>query len=156
MEPTTLFNILITILLIKFVLDTVLNHLNAKHFNDTPPDEVSDVYEIDEYQKSQHYKKTNHNFNITSSLFSLIITLSFFFFNGFLIVDDIARGFSDNTIMITLIFFGIISIGSDLISIPFSLYKTFVIEDEIDQKPATLSNKISNARNASLFIFMRS
>ena len=130
MEPTTLFNILITILLIKFVLDTVLNHLNAKHFNDTPPDEVSDVYEIDEYQKSQHYKKTNHNFNITSSLFSLIITLSFFFFNGFLIVDDIARGFSDNTIMITLIFFGIISIGSDLISIPFSLYKTFVIEEE--------------------------
>ena len=37
MEPTTLFYILITILLIKFVLDTVLNHLNAKHFNDTPP-----------------------------------------------------------------------------------------------------------------------
>ena len=32
--------------------------------------------------------------------------------------------------MITLIFFGIISIGSDLISIPFSLYKTFVIEEE--------------------------
>ena len=53
MEPTTLFNILISILLIKFVLDTVLNHLNAKHFNDTPPNEVSDVYEIDEYRKSQ-------------------------------------------------------------------------------------------------------
>ena len=34
MEPSTLFNILITILLIKFVLDTVLKHLNAKHFND--------------------------------------------------------------------------------------------------------------------------
>ena len=66
MEPTTLFNILISILLIKFVLNTVLNHFNAKHFNDTPPNEVSDVYEIDEYQKSKHYKKTNHNFNITS------------------------------------------------------------------------------------------
>ena len=83
MEPTTLFYILITILLIKYVLDTVLNDLNAKHFTDTIPSEVYDVYEIDEYQKSQSYKKTNHNFSKITSLFSLITTLSFFFFNGF-------------------------------------------------------------------------
>lgn len=129
MEPTTLFYILITILLIKYVLDTVLNDLNAKHFNDTIPSEVYDVYEIDEYQKSQSYKKTNHNFSKITSLFSLITTLSFFFFNGFSIVDSIAREFSNNIISITLIFFGIIIIGSDIISIPFSLYKTFVIEE---------------------------
>ena len=130
MEPSTLFNILITILLIKFVIDSVLNHLNAKHFNDTLPNDVSDVYEINEYQKSQSYKKTNHNFSKITSLFSLITTLLFFFFNGFSIVDEIARGFSNNIIIITLIFFGIIIIGSDIISIPFSLYKTFVIEEK--------------------------
>ena len=129
MEPTTLFYILITILLIKYVLDTVLNDLNAKHFTDTIPSEVYDVYEIDEYQKSQSYKKTNHNFSKITSLFSLITTLSFFFFNGFSIVDSIAREFSNNIISITIIFFGIIIIGSDIISIPFSLYKTFVIEE---------------------------
>ena len=130
MEPSTLFNILITILLIKFVIDSVLNHLNAKHFNDTLPNDISDVYEINEYQKSQSYKKTNHNFSKITSLFSLITTLLFFFFNGFSIVDEIARGFSNNIIIITLIFFGIIIIGSDIISIPFSLYKTFVIEEK--------------------------
>ena len=130
MEPSTLFNILITILLIKFVIDSVLNHLNAKHFNDTLPNDVSDVYEINEYQKSQTYKRTNHNFSKITSLFSLITTLLFFFFNGFFIVDEIARGFSNNIIIITLIFFGIIIVGSDIISIPFSLYKTFVIEEK--------------------------
>ncbi len=130
MEPSTLFNILITILLIKFVIDSVLNHLNAKHFNDTLPNDVSDVYEINEYQKSQTYKRTNHNFSKITSLFSLITTLLFFFFNGFSIVDEIARGFSNNIIIITLIFFGIIIVGSDIISIPFSLYKTFVIEEK--------------------------
>ena len=130
MEPSTLFNILITILLIKFVIDSVLNHLNAKHFNDTLPNDVSDVYEINEYQKSQTYKRTNHNFSKITSLFSLITTLLFFFFNGFFIVDEIARGFSNNIIIITLIFFGIIIVGSDIISIPFSLYKTFVIEQK--------------------------
>jgi STE24 endopeptidase len=137
MEPSTLFNILITILLIKFVIDSVLNHLNAKHFNDTLPNDVSDVYEINEYQKSQSYKKTNHNFSKITSLFSLITTLLFFFFNGFSIVDEIARGFSNNIIIITLIFFGIIIIGSDIISIPFSLYKTFVIEEKFGFNKST-------------------
>ena len=137
MEPSTLFNILITILLIKFVIDSVLNHLNARHFNDTLPNDVSDVYEINEYQKSQTYKRTNHNFSKITSLFSLITTLLFFFFNGFFIVDEIARGFSNNIIIITLIFFGIIIIGSDIISIPFSLYKTFVIEEKFGFNKAT-------------------
>ena len=137
MEPSTLFNILITILLIKFVIDSVLNHLNAKHFNDTLPNDVSDVYEINEYQKSQTYKRTNHNFSKITSLFSLITTLLFFFFNGFFIVDQIARGFSNNIIIITLIFFGIIIVGSDIISIPFSLYKTFVIEEKFGFNKAT-------------------
>ena len=137
MEPSTLFNILITILLIKFVIDSVLNHLNAKHFNDTLPNDISDVYEINEYQQSQSYKKTNHNFSKITSLFSLITTLLFFFFNGFSIVDEIARGFSDNIIIITLIFFGIIIVGSDIISIPFSLYKTFVIEEKFGFNKST-------------------
>ena len=137
MEPSTLFNILITILLIKFVIDSVLNHLNAKHFNDTLPNDISDVYEINEYQQSQSYKKTNHNFSKITSLFSLITTLLFFFFDGFSIVDEIARGFSNNIIIITLIFFGIIIIGSDIISIPFSLYKTFVIEEKFGFNKST-------------------
>ena len=137
MEPSTIFNILITILLIKFVIDSVLNHLNAKHFNDSLPNDVSDVYEINEYQQSQSYKKTNHNFSKITSLFSLITTLLFFFLNGFSIVDEIARGFSNNIIIITLIFFGIIIIGSDIISIPFSLYKTFVIEEKFGFNKST-------------------
>ena len=57
MEPSTLFNILIAILLIKFIIDSVLNHLNAKHFDDALPNDISDVYEINEYQQSQSYKK---------------------------------------------------------------------------------------------------
>ena len=129
MEPISLFYIIISILLVKFMLDTLLNHLNAKHFNDTLPEEVSNVYDINEYKKSQSYKKVNHNFTIVTSSFSLIVTLCFFFFNGFSLVDNIARKFSDNIIIITLIFFGILMIGSTIINIPFSLYKTFVIEE---------------------------
>jgi STE24 endopeptidase len=47
---------------------------------------------------------------------------------GFSAVDGAARSFSTNLIAISLIFFGIIGLASDLINIPFSWYDTFIIE----------------------------
>lgn len=130
MNPTTLFYILIAILIVNFIIDKILDILNSRHFDDVIPSELEDVYEKEEYEKSQAYKKTNAKFSTITGLFSLVVTLAFFFFDGFKYVDEIARGYSSNTIVITLIFFGIILIGSDLINTPFSMYKTFVIEEK--------------------------
>ncbi|MBL4643549.1 MAG: M48 family peptidase, partial [Flavobacteriaceae bacterium] len=130
MNPTTLFYILIAILIVNFIIDKVLDILNSRHFDDVIPSELEDVYEKEEYEKSQAYKKTNAQFSTITGLFSLVLTLVFFFFDGFKYVDEIARSYSSNTILITLIFFGIILIGSDLINTPFSIYKTFVIEEK--------------------------
>ena len=130
MTSTTLFYIIIGILILNFIVDKVLNYLNAQHFKDVLPDEIADVYDAEEYKKSQIYKTTNYKFGILTSTFSLLITLLFFVFDGFEFVDNIARSFSNNLIIIALIFFGIIMIGSDFISTPFSYYKTFVIEEK--------------------------
>ena len=130
MSPTTIFYIIISIIIINFIIDKIIDHLNAKHYNDDIPNVLNDVYDEEEYKKSQAYKKTNYKFSILSSLFSIILTLVFFFFGGFEYVDNIARGISDNPIIIALIFFGIIMIGSDIINTPFSYYHTFVIEEK--------------------------
>lgn len=130
MQPSTLFYVFIAILVLKFLVDQLLDSLNASHFEDVIPEEVSDVYNRKEYKKSQSYKKTNHRFGIVTSLFSIVLTLSFFFLDGFSLVDHFARVYSENSIVITLIFFGIIIIGSDLLTTPFSYYKTFVIEEK--------------------------
>ena len=130
MTSTTLFYIIIGIIVLKFIFDKTLNHLNAKHFKDELPEEVQDVYDDEEYKRSQEYKLTNYRFGILTSSFSLLITLLFFFFDGFEIVDNFARNYSQNAIIIALIFFGIIVIGSNILSIPFSYYKTFVIEEK--------------------------
>ncbi len=130
MQPSTLFYIFIAILVLKFLVDQILDSLNASHFEDVIPEEVSDVYDPKEYKKSQSYKKTNHRFGIVTSLFSIVLTISFFFLDGFSLVDHFARVYSENSIVITLIFFGIILIGSDILTTPFSYYKTFVIEQK--------------------------
>jgi STE24 endopeptidase len=130
MNPQTLFYIIIGIIVVSFIIDKVLGALNAKHFNDSLPEELNDVYETTEYQKSQRYKKDNYRLGLASSLISIIATLLFFFFDGFELVDSWARTYSENPILLALIFFAIIVFAGDVLSLPFSFYSTFVIEEK--------------------------
>ncbi|PQJ78267.1 M48 family metallopeptidase [Polaribacter porphyrae] len=137
MQPTTLFYILISIIIISFIIDKILDALNTKHFDDKIPEKLADVYDEDEYKKSQAYKKTNAKFSNLTSTFSLVLTLGFFFIDGFKYVDDFARNYTNNPILVALIFFGIIMIGSDILTTPFSYYKTFVIEEKFGFNKST-------------------
>ena len=130
MTATILFYIIITILILNFIIDKILDSLNAKHYNDPIPEELSDVYNKEEYEKSQRYKKENDRFGAITSSVSLIATLAFFFFDGFAFVDEWARTYTSNSILIALLFFGVIMFTSDLLGTPFSYYHTFVIEEK--------------------------
>ena len=138
MTSDTLFYILISILIISFIVDKVLDALNAKHYNDPIPPELIDVYEEEDYLKSQNYKKANDRFSSIASSISLVVTLFFFYLDGFAFVDEWARTFSDNTIIIALLFFGSIMFASDLLSTPFSYYHTFIIEEKFGFNKTTL------------------
>ena len=137
MDKTIVFYVIIFILLADFVLDFVMNYLNARRFKDPIPADLNDVYDREAYEKSQAYKQTNYEFGIVTSLFSLFLILGFLFFEGFAWVDSIAMGISDNIIVQALVFFGIILIGNDVINIPFSYYQTFVIEEKFGFNKST-------------------
>ncbi len=130
MTSQTLFYILITILILSFIIDKILDYLNAQHYNDPIPEELSDVYNKEEYEKSQQYKKVNDKFSSLIGFISLASTLLFFFFEGFAFVDKWARTFTENNILVALIFFGSIMFASDILSTPFGYYHTFVIEEK--------------------------
>lgn len=134
----TLFYIIIAILALQFLLETFMNYLNARHYGDPVPGELADVFDKEEYQKSQDYKKTNYRFGLLTSTFSVILTLAFLVFGGFEWVDRIAQGITDNTILMALIFFGIVMIGSSILTTPFAYYRTFVIEEKFGFNKSSL------------------
>ncbi|WP_025743019.1 M48 family metallopeptidase [Aquimarina pacifica] len=138
MTPNSLFYLLIAIIVIVFLIDSLLDILNARHYNNTIPEELEDVYPDDEYQKSIDYKKANFNFKLVSSTVSLVIMLLFFFLDGFALIDNLARSISNNSILVGLIFFGIIMIGSDIMSTPAAYYKIFVIEEKFGFNKTTV------------------
>ncbi|WP_194852544.1 M48 family metallopeptidase [Nonlabens antarcticus] len=128
MEAQTLFYLIIAILIFDFVLDRILSYLNYTWYSKSIPSDVTDVYDTTEYERSQEYKKTNFKFGLISSSVSFVAILMFLFLDGFAIVDTWARSIADNEILVAIVFFGIIAVAGELISLPFSYFGTFVIE----------------------------
>ena len=130
MQSSSLFYLFIFILIFNFIVDKVLYTLNEGYFDKKIPEKLNDIYDQDTYKKSQAYKKMSAKLSNVSSLISTILILFFLLIDGFTYLDSFARSISEQPILITLIFFGFIMIGSEIISTPISYYNTFVIEEK--------------------------
>jgi STE24 endopeptidase len=124
----TIFFIIIIIPVTGFIIERYLDHLNSTMWSDTLPEKLKGICDKEEYKKTQRYQKDNNRLSFWTSLFNLAVILIMIISGGFALIDNFARGLSINLVLISLIFFGMIGFGSDLINIPFSLYDTFVIE----------------------------
>jgi STE24 endopeptidase len=80
------------------------------------------------------YEKAKHKFSNISWLFTFIIMLLVLIFKGFWFLDNFVRQFSENQIVLALMFFWIIVIIQTIISLPFSYYSTFIIEKTFGTK----------------------
>ncbi len=120
--------LIIAIPVLGFLLERYLEHLNSEMRSETLPEKLKGICDEEEYRKTQRYEKDNKKLDFWSSLFNLAVILIMITAGGFAWVDSIARSVSSQIIVVSLIFFGIIGLGSDLINIPFSLYDQFVIE----------------------------
>lgn len=122
--------ILVTIISISFVFDRLLDFLNLSRLDPRLPSEARDIYDEEKYRKSQEYYRTNHRFTQFTSAFSFLVFLFLLFTGGFGALDSWIRTFIVGEIWISLVFFGFLGIASGLLSLPFEIYKTFVIEEK--------------------------
>ena len=126
----TIFWLIIAIVVAGYILERVLAYLNSKRLTTKLPDELSDVYDDEQYKKQQQYKKENEKLsNITSTL-NVLIILAMLFFGGFAWLDEQVREIVSHPVWTALLFFGILMFAADLIGTPFSIYDTFVIEEK--------------------------
>ncbi|MBT5232382.1 MAG: M48 family metallopeptidase [Flavobacteriaceae bacterium] len=144
MNPETLFNILITIIVLNFLKDSILDYLNSTFFNKEIPVILSDIYDEKKYLKSQEYKKIQYRFSRIFNIYSFLILMLFFYLDGFLIVDNYSRSLFESELVISLSFFAIIYFGNDILRIPFSLYNTFIIEEKFGFNKTSIKTFIND------------
>jgi STE24 endopeptidase len=140
----TVFFLILIIPITGFIVERYLDYLNSSMWSATLPDKLKGICDEEEYRKTQFYQKDNNRLSFWTSAFNLAVILIMIIAGGFALIDTLARTFSVNMIIISLLFFGIIGFASDLINIPFSVYDTFVIEKKYGFNTMTIRTFITD------------
>ena len=138
MTATFLFIIILVFFIADFFLGRWLDYLNTLYWSNELPGELKGIYDSEKYAKSQDYEKAKHSFSNWVSIISFMAMLIFLFNQGFAIVDNWAYSFSDNPIIIAIIFFGVLGFASDILTLPFQIYSQFVIEEKFGFNKTTV------------------
>ncbi len=134
--------IILCIIIGNYLLDIVVETLNVRHARTDLPEEYEGYYDPEEYEKAQNYLKENTRFEIIANTITTPITVAFILIGGFNFVDQIARGFQFGPVSTGLVFAGTLMLASQIISIPFSAYSTFVIEEKYGFNRTTVTTFI--------------
>ena len=113
----------------QYFLELCVSLLNIKALVPTPPQEFTDVVSPEDYARSQQYLRANTFVSLIDNTAVTVITTLFLLAGGFNTVDIWARSLGLSTIPTGLIYIGALLMFSLFLSLPSSLYTTFVIEN---------------------------
>lgn len=130
MNPENWLYLIIGLVIFNYLFSTVLDYINGKNWKTEVPPVMKDFYDEDKYQKAKNYSKEKGKVSLISSTMSTLITVLFLIFEGYGWLDNFISLYYDIPFLKSAIFFLVLFILSDFISIPFSCYNTFVIEEK--------------------------
>jgi len=130
MTPENWIYLIIGLVIFNYLFSTVLDYINGKNWKTEVPPVMKDFYDEDKYLKAKNYSKEKGKVSLISSTLSTLITLLFLIFEGYGWLDNFISLYYDIPFLKSGIFFLVLFILSDFISIPFSCYNTFVIEEK--------------------------
>ena len=133
------FFIIISLVIFNYSFSNLLDYINHRNWKDEIPNELKDFYDKEKYKKAKNYALSKNKISLFSSSLSFLLVISLIVFNGYGIIDQFvssnlsiffdSRQISSNFIQ-SGIFFLILFILNSFLSIPFSYYNTFVIEEK--------------------------
>ena len=132
------FLIIIALVIFNYLFSNILDYLNHKNWKDEIPSELKDFYDKKKYKQAKLYALSKNKIGLLSSTISFLLVVSLLVFNGYGYIDQLVNSFSLNLFLPfeintsfteSGIFFLILFTLNLIISIPFSYYNTFVIEE---------------------------
>lgn len=139
-HPNAYFWFILLALLADFALARVAAWLNLRASRREPPEELADIYDESEYRRSQAYLRARTRLGLVSSVVGLAVLLGFWLAGGFTWLDAEARSLAASwrwlsgwrPVSTGLLFLGALGLGSFLLSLPFTVYATFVLEERFE------------------------
>lgn len=138
MNASTLLQLLIGITVFGYLFNLLLEYLNLSAQRKEIPADVSEFYDREKYIKSLDYNREKTLFGFITSAFGVALSVAMLAFGGFGWLDAFWRLFFQTEIILALVFFGTLMIASDILTLPFQWYSTFVIEEKYGFNKMTL------------------
>ncbi len=124
----TYLGVVLFILIGDFVLDLVVARLNLSRLDPQLPTEFIGHYDQEKYARSQTYTREYTRFGLIRGGIVTTATLLFILAGGFNLADRLAQSLVSGPVLTGLVFMLFLSVLSGLLSLPFRIYSTFVIE----------------------------
>ena len=132
LNSTNFTQIFIALILIKFLLETYLKIRNLKSIDNNKasvPTRFKDVVTDEEYKKSILYNTDRIKFQIFTALFGSVV-LVIFTIGGLLnYLTEVVMDITSSNVLGAVLLGLLLIIVEEIISIPISIYSTFVIEE---------------------------
>jgi len=142
--PEILLIVIIAITVVGYIFDQWLDILNYRHQRKDLPDEVASFYDREKYVKSLAYHRAHARFGFITSAFSIVMYVALLATGAFGILDGWLRNYFSGGIPLALTFFAVIMLASDVITLPFQLYSTFVIEERFGFNKTTAKTLVAD------------
>ena len=124
--------IFISLIAIKFLLETYLKIRNLKSIElnkDTIPERFTSVVTEEEYKKSIDYNVDRIRFQIFTALFGAVVLIIFTLGGLFNFLSEVVVSTTSSDVLGAVLLGLLLLIVEQIISIPISIYSTFVIEE---------------------------
>jgi STE24 endopeptidase len=136
--------IILVFIVFDFVLEYILDSMNAKTWDLPIPQELAGIYDEEKYAKARNYHKAKEQLSSIATILSTVIIIVFLWLKGFAMVHLFIATITNSPILQALLFFGAFSIASDIIGLPFELYGIFVIEEKFGFNKMTWKTYVSD------------
>ncbi len=120
--------VLAAALLAIWAVDVMANVLNLRRLGRGQPDGFRDLYDPEEYKKMCRYNQSQTRLELVESSIALVVLLGFLALGGFGGLAGLVGGVTESVILQGLLFAGALWLAGTLMSLPFSIYDTFVLE----------------------------
>lgn len=147
MNQTGFTILYISLLIIEFITLytlTILNVGSVLKNRDSIPEVFKDIITKENYIKSVDYTIKKEHFSILRMVFSTAITVTILFSGLLGSIETLLMGLFVNKTLLGLSYLALISVILSLTDQPFSLYSTFVIEEEFGFNKMSIKSYIGD------------
>jgi STE24 endopeptidase len=139
MESESLNYLLIGVLIFGFLVPQILEYLQVAQPLPKVPASLAEYLSEEKLVEAKAYQHANFGFKLVTSTFTFLLTLLCVTQGWFGAIDTWIAAFGYAPLVNSLLFFGLIFVVSDVLSLPFDYYSTFVIEEKFGFNKTSLA-----------------